>query len=285
MAPTLRGGSGPIEVSIVSIAFGLTLPLVLAVGAHRRLGVGWRYFIGGALLFFAFHLLFRVPPLAGLLVALSLRFGSATEALGPIGSMILTAVNLGLVAGALTEGFRYAGCRWLMYREEKTWAKGVMYGLGCGTAILWFLLLQPFAFAARLHQPVRAVLLGDPPLTAPLGVWRLGWTLAVQMGLAVLVLQVFRRGSFQWLGLAIVGHAVWEAAPPIARSLVQLSVASPELQERLVNAVTVATVGVIGLVALWTLVMLRDEPPETADRTEERDLATSPERAESGEDP
>jgi uncharacterized membrane protein YhfC len=50
-----------IASTIAAILFEVALPIALALIARRRLGVGWRYFGYGALIFFLFQLISRVP--------------------------------------------------------------------------------------------------------------------------------------------------------------------------------------------------------------------------------
>ena len=45
----------------VTAVFVIAYPLALAVVAHRRLHVGWRYLAYGAIVFFVFQLATRVP--------------------------------------------------------------------------------------------------------------------------------------------------------------------------------------------------------------------------------
>ena len=47
--------------SIGAIIFVIALPIALIIIAHARLKVGWRYAAYGALIFFAFQLISRVP--------------------------------------------------------------------------------------------------------------------------------------------------------------------------------------------------------------------------------
>jgi uncharacterized membrane protein YhfC len=115
-----------IAATVAAILFEIALPLVLAIVARRRLGVGWRYFGYGALIFFLFQMISRVPLVQVLqtLLAPQLRESFALRA--------AWVTVLALTAGLFEEVGRYVGYRWLMRREEKTWSKAVMYGLGHG---------------------------------------------------------------------------------------------------------------------------------------------------------
>jgi hypothetical protein len=64
-------------------------------------------------------------------------------------------------------------------------------------------------------------------------------------------------------------HVLWVAAPSIIRSLVAPPGWSFDARLPLAHAVTVFAVGVLGLLALWVIVRLRDEPAEPAGRPAE----------------
>src|SRR5436853_1735998 len=126
MPPTFDLSGERIALSAIAIVSFIVLPLVLAALAHRRLGVSWRYFGYGALIFFLFQMITRVPIVAVAQAALAAQLrASQTLQLG-FGTI------LALTAGLFEEVGRYVGYRWLMRREEKTWSKAVMYGLGHG---------------------------------------------------------------------------------------------------------------------------------------------------------
>jgi hypothetical protein len=63
MIETPQLNSGFLPGTIVSLVFVVAYPVVLAVLAHRRQHVGWRYVAYGASVFFVFQLATRVPAL------------------------------------------------------------------------------------------------------------------------------------------------------------------------------------------------------------------------------
>jgi uncharacterized membrane protein YhfC len=119
MTPTFQMSPGRIGFSLLAIALEIALPLVLALWARRRLGVGWRYFGYGALIFFLFQVISRVP-----LVTIAGAMLVPTLADNP-GAQLAWGAGLALTAGLFEEVGRYIGYRWLMRREEKTWRKAV----------------------------------------------------------------------------------------------------------------------------------------------------------------
>jgi len=123
-APQLN--SGFLLGTILSLVFVVAYPLVLAATAHRKLHVGWRYFAYGAIVFFVFQLATRVPAVQLIQAA----FADQLKASATLTWAWL--VVLALTAGLFEEVGRYFGYRVLMRREDKTWSKAVMYGLGHG---------------------------------------------------------------------------------------------------------------------------------------------------------
>ncbi|HEX8982128.1 MAG TPA: YhfC family glutamic-type intramembrane protease, partial [Ktedonobacterales bacterium] len=112
--------------AIAATSFEILLPLALIFFAHARLKVSWRYAAFGALIFFTFQLITRVP----LIQVAQYFLQGALKSSKPL--LIAFLLIAALTAGIFEEVGRYLGYRWFMGREEKTWAKGVMYGLGHG---------------------------------------------------------------------------------------------------------------------------------------------------------
>lgn len=104
----------------------LLYPVILALVARRRLGVSWRYFGYGALIFLLFQIVSRIPlvTVAGLVLKPELHASR--------GALFAWLTVLALSAGLFEEVGRYVGYRWLMGKEPKTWDKAVMYGIGHG---------------------------------------------------------------------------------------------------------------------------------------------------------
>lgn len=250
---------------LATTLFAIAYPLVLAAVARRRLRLGWRYFWYGALIFTLFQLVTRVPVVTvlgqvlapQLKASLPLRYGWL--------------VALVLSAALFEEIGRYVGYRWLMRREEKTWGKAVLYGLGHGgiESIVLVglgnlnLLVQLVAFSSvgltNLPPAVRAqvapqlaAIATQPGWLPLLGGWERLWTIPIHVALSVLVLQVFRRGRIGWLFLAILGHIVVDGVAVGLAQALPSGVGTSVLTE--------AVIGVLGLVAIWIIFALRDRP-------------------------
>jgi uncharacterized membrane protein YhfC len=259
----------------IATLFVVVYPVVLAIIARRRLKVGWRYAGYGALIFFLFQMISRVPLVTWLqnLLAPALN-ASATLRFAWI-------VALALSAGLVEEIGRYVAYRWLMRREEKTWRKAIMYGIGHGglesMLLVGGLLLltlinvititsrlstNPNAFSASQLALIKhqlAAINAMPTWIPLLAAWERLWTVPVHIALSVVVLQVFRRGNIAWLWLAILAHAVVDfiavATPEVLGAGVQTSL--------LVEGI----VAIFGLIGIWVIWKLRD-PSETASSEE-----------------
>jgi uncharacterized membrane protein YhfC len=253
--------------AIVSLVFVVAYPLVLAVLAHRRLHVGWRYLGWGATVFFVFQLATRVPAVQLIQAAL----GDQLKA-----SPALTwtwLVVLALTAGIFEEVGRYFGYRVFMRREEKTWPKAVMYGLGHGGfesivlvgGMMLIGIINLWSFAnggfAQLSEDQKALaaqqlqaLNAQPAWIALLGAWERLWTLPIQVAFSVIVLQVFRTGKLIWLLWAVLGHALVDLVAVGLQQVLGAGVGS--------SLVIESVVAVFGVLAVWIIWRLRDAPLE-----------------------
>jgi uncharacterized membrane protein YhfC len=267
MLPSLNGGW--VATTVFLVVFVILYPLVLAVIVRRKLHVSWRYFGYGALIFFLFQLISRVPLVVILGQVLAPQLKSSQMLLW-IWLFVLAAT-----AALFEEVGRYIGYRWLMKREEKTWDKAVMYGLGHGglesilfvgglalltlVNVLVMSTATPGSLPAAQHaQAVQTItaINAQPAWTSLLGAWERLWTVPIQVALSVIVLQVFRRGKISWLWLALLAHFVVDFT---AVAIVQ--VLGPGINT---NLLVEGVVGVFGLLALWIIWSLRDRPEQVA---------------------
>ena len=250
--------NGWLLADAMSVAFMIVYPAVVAIWVHREFNVSWRYFGYGALIFFLFQLLTRVPAIQVSQAALAPRLLSSPALRW--GWLLVAA----LTAGLFEEGGRYVGYRWLMRGQDKTWPRAIMYGVGHGGLEAWFtavlagttlinlivlsktgLAALPPAAQAQVAQSF-AVLNAQPVWFPLLGAWERLWTLPVQVALSVLVLQVFRQGSLRWLWLAILAHTIVDFT---ALALGQVT-AIPPVPRTLFIEGFVAVFGIIGLLVI-----------------------------------
>jgi uncharacterized membrane protein YhfC len=266
VAPIAQPSGGWWIASIGAIAFVIVLPIVLIIIARSRLKVGWRYAGYGALIFFTFQLITRVPAVEVLQYFLAPQLKASKPLL------IVFLVFLALTAALFEEIGRYLGYRWFMGHEEKTWAKGVMYGLGHGgleSAVLvgglaalqvisvWLLSttnlgIVPAAQRATAAAQMAAIA-AQPGWLPLLAGWERMCAITAHVMLSLIVLQVFRRGSLRWLWLAIGLHFLLDGVTALLPQFVHLGGVGNTL---LVEGY--ATLFAIG--ALWAIFALRDQP-------------------------
>lgn len=264
MEPVFTIRPGYIAASVAAIVFAVFFPFALALVARRRLGIGWRYFGYGALIFFLFQIISRLPLIQAAQYFIGPQLQASRTLL--VGWLFIAA----LTAGLFEEIGRYVGYRWLMRDEEKTWPKAVMYGMGHaglesalivgGLMILglvnFFALpsvpLDTLTEAQRAQVQAQITALQSQPDWLPLlGAWERLWTFPIHIAFSVLVLQVFRRGNLRWLWLAIAGH-----------TLVNLTVSVPTVLNMQGMNATLLVEGLVtlfGLVGLWIIRRLRVE--------------------------
>ncbi|HEU0027723.1 MAG TPA: YhfC family glutamic-type intramembrane protease [Ktedonobacterales bacterium] len=252
--------------SFAALALYILVPLALIIIAHSRLKVGWRYAGYGALIFFLFQIITRLPAIQVAQYFLTPRLKSSQAALY---AFLFVA---SLTAGLFEEVGRYVGYRWLMGREEKTWAKAVMYGLGHGglesavligglaaiTLVNVYLIVStngaivPAAQRAQAAQQIAGIA-SQPAWLPLLGVWERVSAITMQVAFSVIVLQVFRRGSLAWLWLAIGLHTLVDFAATVLAQVLPISGVA-----RSVAVEGILTVVALG--ALWLIFALRDRP-------------------------
>lgn len=147
MPTTVHVNQSWLIVAIIADAFAILYPVVLAIIAHQRLRVGWKYFGFGALIFFLFQVISRVPLVTWLGIVLAPQLKAS-----PVFLYIWLAI-LALSAGLFEEVGRYVGYRWLMRREEKTTVSIIVelivaaFGLA-GIWVIWRLRDKPEAALA-----------------------------------------------------------------------------------------------------------------------------------------
>lgn len=209
-------------LAIFSMAIGLGILL------RRRFRFTWRLYIIGAAVFLlsqVFHIPFNIG--FGLLMQRGVLPTPPPEY-----TILFQIVFLGLSAGIFEEGARY-----LMYRfwtrDARSWAKGLMAGAGHGAGgeamiFVGFLMLVNFLVMvvfrnsdlSRIVSPDQLSLVEQQVNDYWSAAWYLpliavlerAFAIILHLSLSILVLQVFTRRRIIWLGLAILWHALANAA-------------------------------------------------------------------------
>jgi uncharacterized membrane protein YhfC len=240
----------------------LAMPLGLAVVLRRRTGGRWGLYGAGALTFIGSQVLHL--PFNGLILnprLAALGFGER----GLSGTLVLSAVLLGLSSGVFEEGARFLALRFWQ-RSARSWRESLMLGAGHGgtEAILVGVLALVAFFQALAYRnsdlslvlPAEKIATAEaqfeaywaaPWPIALLGAAERAFSLVAHLSLSAMVMRAFTHRNAVWLGAAIGWHALINSLAVIA-----LFTVSP-----------LATEGLIGLtagVSIGILFALREPP-------------------------
>ncbi|WP_201369083.1 YhfC family glutamic-type intramembrane protease [Ktedonobacter robiniae] len=234
-------------------------PVIAMIVVKRKLHVPWRYFGFGALIFFLFQVISRVPIIEVLTLAVGRTVNSSVLL------FVLWALFLGLTAGLCEEWGRYLGYRWFLKREPKTWNLGVAYGLGHASleAILLVgvgLLVLIIEIVALSYTPattasqklavtqIVSVYGAQPDWWELLALWERVWAMCFHVAMSVLVLQSIRLHTPRFVWLAVLAHTLLDT----------LTALLPHYLGHVAGAITTeGLVAIAGLFALWLLRCLR----------------------------
>ena len=233
--------SVPVVIAfVIAILVETALPIAAGFWAESHLDVAWRVFAYGALVFAVSQLALRIP----LLNLLSTRVGITRESGFPM--ILAWSAFLAATAALFEQAGRYLGYRFLFKNTKRNWNNAVMYGLGHGGLESIFIVGLPtiITLANILTIPgLDPQAMGLSPeqtqqlLSAKEQIATLGWwmpitaalervlTLGFQVSMSVLVLQVFLRGSWRWLGYALGLHFLVDLAAPLAATYVNVFLA------------------------------------------------------------
>jgi len=249
-------------------AVEILVPLGLALWIARRGHVSWKFFGYGVAVFALFQLFTRIPALQ---IVQGLIAGTLQQsALYRYGWIVLAAFT----AGLFEEGGRYLAYRFL-WKEDKTWSRALMYGVGHGGMECFYvaaLVVLTLVNIVAIFQVDPATLPADQALLihqARAEVALMSWwqpllgglermmALAIQVSLSVLVLQVFTRRQGFWWWLALAYHTVVDlVAALMAGGL------STVLPAETLALVIEAALLPLALFSLWIIWRLRPREPE-----------------------
>jgi uncharacterized membrane protein YhfC len=254
----------------IAVLVDLAAPLVLGVFLARRLGGRWRYWWWGVLVFLLFQGVTRIPAM----LYLQTRPAVVQTLQEPLWAWLF------LLVAAATAGLFEEGGRWLAFRfvvppAERHWRTALMLGAGhgglesiavgllalaglVGYLVVALLPAESFGAAAPQIEEARkqlAQMRGWEPL---LGGWERLGALAIQVALAVLVLQAFVRGR-RWWWYALAAHTLVDIT-----TVAVLRLTAGPWGQQAGFLLTEGLVTVYALLALWIIRALRREPEGTA---------------------
>jgi len=231
-------------VYVFSGALEILIPFGLGFMLKRRLGVSWRWFFVGAVMFLASLIRF---PLNQYVYSAVL-----TQGYGDTFTMLILAAFPSLTAGIFEEGARYIAYRYVI--ETHGLREGLMYGAGHGGIESVFivgvnvltlgvlLLVSP----SSLPQPILASILMSPAYLPLVGLYERLGAITLQIGLSVMVLEYFRNKDIRYLVGAVAVHFLVDF---VALATLRYGWVYPEL---------VITVVALGM-GYWVLQKARDE--------------------------
>ena len=221
LGPPRRLATAPawVAVTVLVLAIEVVVPLIAGWVAVRRLGVSWRFFWYGAMVFFVSQMVLRLPlvQVGQVLLLDALRSSEVAQ----WAWLLVLSFSAGLFEG----GGRWLGYRYLFRPEQRTWRPAVVYGLGhggfesmaliAGLGLLSLLGLLALSGTDLAQMPAEqrdavqaqlAAVAAQPAWYPLLSAWERCSAVAVHVGLSLIVLQAFRRGSSVWLLVAILCH-------------------------------------------------------------------------------
>jgi uncharacterized membrane protein YhfC len=262
-----------IAAYLINVLGMVVLPIVLAFYLTRRFSLPWKLVFAGALTFIASQVL-HIPVVAGLTALFN---NGVLPAIPEAYSLAFNAVVLGLLAGIFEET-----ARWILFKhilkEVKTWAQGVLVGVGHGgvEAVLLGVLGLVSVISMIAIRNVDPATLGLPPgqlelavqqmedfWSAPVYMAFLGlveriFAITLHLALSVMVLYsvVYRKPVWFWI--ALLWHAFVDAL------VVYLL---PTVGELGIEGI----VGICALVSLGILIWMRSKFSEipASDRSDE----------------
>jgi uncharacterized membrane protein YhfC len=244
---------------LVNALLMIAMPLVLGLFLARRLRVGWRLFVVGAVTFVGsqvLHLPFNTQVLSLVIERLGL-----TEVQTGV-PLAVVALLYGLSAGVFEEVARYLVYR-LQLKEVTSWGQALMFGAGHGgvEAILLgglaaYALFQAVAYRGvdlnGLVPPEQLELAtaqleaywSAPWYSTVLGAVERAFTLCFHLSASLLVLKAITRKKPVWLVLAVGWHALVNAVTLFAFGTWGAYVAE-------------GLIGLMALFSLWIVFTLR----------------------------
>lgn len=273
--------AGLLSTLIIAAVVVILAPVLVGVWLARRWRVPWRVFFYGALVWFVFQYITRIPAL---------------QVLGPTVANLLSQsvwykygwfLFLALTAGLFEEGGRYLGYRFFekdrqlgqqftLKKMEKTWPQALMYGTGHGgiEAILLVGLPLALQIASCIYAfqtdpatlaPDQALLIHQAREACSLTAWwvpLLGMlerlmAIAIHLSLSVMVLQVFTRRQGYWWWLAVGYHTLTNLV-----AIVLSDALTGVLSQEAAILITEAAILPFALFSLWLIWRLRPQAAE-----------------------
>jgi uncharacterized membrane protein YhfC len=185
-------------------ALEILVPVALGYTLKRRLGVSWRWFFVGAVMFLASLIRF---PLNSYVYSAVL-----TQDYGSTLTTFILAAFPSLTASVFEEGARYISYRYVI--EDHSLKNGLMYGAGHGGIESVFIVgvdiltlgVLMLVSPSSIPRPILESILTSPAYMPLVGLYERLGAMTLQMGLSIMVLEYFRRNDVRYLVGAGVVH-------------------------------------------------------------------------------
>jgi len=191
-------------VYFISGALEILIPFGLGLTLRRRLGVSWRRFFVGGLMFIASLIRFPLNSYVSSKVL--------TQGYGGTLTMFVLLAFPSLTAGVFEEEARYVAYRYVV--DEHSLENVLMYGAGhggiesvfiVGINVLTLGVLMLFK-PALIPPPILDSILFSPVYLPLVGLYERLGAMTLQIGLSVMVLEYFRRRDVRYLVGAVALH-------------------------------------------------------------------------------
>lgn len=254
----------------------ILIPILLGIFLARKYQLSWRLFLFGGVAFILAQL-FHLP--------LNAVLTRVVPGLGADGNLWVQAITLGFTAAITEELARYSILRNNL-KKARTWKQALMFGAGHGgfeamiLGILAALTLVNMIVIKNNPHSLDALASLDPEKLALVqqqvaAFWSAPWylalmgavervsALAIQVSLAVIVMQVFLRKNTNWLWLAVGWHWFVDAVSVLSAS-------------RFSIPITELIIGVLAVTSLTIILYLRPVEPEKEDQASPEPSAPLP---------
>lgn len=183
--------------TIISLFICFALPTILALVMIFKYKASWKAFVLGIAVFTVFQLLTRIQILDALQYNAAFVLFTQTNTL-------LYIILLAFSAGVFEETGRLVGMRFFM-QKDLTWKNGITFGLGHAG-------VEAFVIAGLPYVAVlKSLLLGEATYANANGALLVGGverllTIAIHIGMTMLVLYSIKRRQVRWFIFALLFH-------------------------------------------------------------------------------
>lgn len=256
----------------ISLLISFGLPVILTVYIIRHEKASFKAVLVGALVFFVFQIVIRMP----LLQVISRQ----TWYFKMSSSMLLVGLFLGLSAGLFEEIGRFLGFKYLL-KNKLTWENGIAYGIGHGgieaillvglsnlNSIIFSILINngllESTLANRLSPDIvysiKYQLISITPALALAGGLERLFTIIVHIAFSIIVLYGVMSKEFKYVVYAIFAHTLINAPLPI-------------LMSRGVNIwIIEAYIGVFAAIGLYIIIKSKEYFSSRFSKSEDNEL-------------